>query len=80
MLNLMSLMETIRMEVCSNNQQGYGVNCSAPRPYRASGSQVGEGLRLQDRPNEWGNKSTRFHRLNVVSCEIVWKVSEMGAG
>ena len=38
-VDLMSLMETIRIEAWSNNQRGYNVTCTTERPSRAGGSQ-----------------------------------------
>ena len=74
-LDLVSLMKKIRMEECSNNRRGYDVVRAAGLPSRAGGAQVGVGLGLRDRPNEWGGESTRLHGPNAVSCEIMWKVS-----
>ena len=33
----------------------------------------------QDQSNWWGSDSTHFHRPNVVSCEILWKMSDVKA-
>ena len=79
-LDIMSLKETIRMEALSNNQWGYYGMYYAACPYHAGGAQGEDRLGLQDCPNGWGSKYTCFHGMNVVSCEIVWKVSDMEAG
>ena len=79
-LDIMSLKEKIRMEALSNNRRGYYVMYYAACPYRDGGSQGDDRLRLQDRPNRWGSEYTCFHGLNVVSCEIMWKVSDVEAG
>ena len=76
----MSLKETIQTEACYNNRQGYGVRGAAAFPSRASGAQDSMGLQLQGRPNRWGSEFTRFHGLNVMSCKIGWKVSEVYLG
>ena len=80
MLDIMSVTKTIWMEACSNNRQGYDVMYAMDRPSRFGRSQDGEGLGLQDRSIRWRGYSTRFHRPNVVSCEIVWKVQDVEAG
>ena len=54
----------------------YYVTC----PYRAGGSKGNDKLGSQDRSNWWGSEYTCFHRLSVVRCEIVWKVSDVEAG
>ena len=71
-------MEKSRMEACSNKRLGYGVRGNAACPSRASGPHDGVGLELRYRPNRWGSKSTRFRGPNVVSCEIVRNVSDVG--
>ena len=38
---------------------------------RARGGQGGVGLVMRERTFGWGIESTRYHRPNVVSCEIV---------
>ena len=68
------------MESCSNNQRYYDVMCAEAFPYRDGGSQGGEGLGSQYRPNGWESESTCFHGPNVESCEIVGKVPDVDAG
>ena len=68
------------MEACSDNQRVYGVMWTAACPSSAGGAQGGKGLGLQDRPNGWGIEYTRFHRMNVVIYNIVWKVPDVEAG
>ena len=68
------------MDALSNNLRGYYLMYYAKCPYRAGGAQGNDRLGLQDRTNGWWRKYTCFHRLNVVSCEIVWKVSDVEAG
>ena len=79
-LDIMSLKEKISMEALSNNQRGYYVMIYAACPYRYSGAQGDDRLGSQDRPHRWGSEYTCFHGLNVVSCEIVWKVSYVESG
>ena len=79
-LDIMSLKDKIRMEALSNNQRGYYVMYYAACPYRDGGAQGEDRLGSQDRPNRWGSEYTCFHGLNVVRCEIVWKVPDVEAG
>ena len=73
----MELTETIYIEACSNNRLGYVVIWAATRPSYSNGAHSGVGLGSQERPNGWGSESMRFHGLNVVSCKIVWKLSDV---
>ena len=41
------------------------------RPTNGRGDQGGVRLVTRERPVEWGIESTRYHRTNVVSCELV---------
>ena len=79
-LDIMSLKETVRMEALSNNLRGYNVMYYATCPYRAGGSQGDNRLGSQHCPNGWRSEYTCFHGLNVASCEIMWKVSDVEAG
>ena len=79
-LDIMSLKEKISMEALSNNRRGYYVMYYAACPYLDGGAQGEDRLGSQDRPNGWGSEYMCFHGLNVVSCEIVWKVSDVEAG
>ena len=65
------IMETIQTDVCYNNRQGYGMRGAAARPSCAGVSQDSVGV---------GIESTCLHGMNVVSCEIMWKVSEVDPG
>ena len=76
----LDIMETRQTEACYNNRRVYVMRGAAERISRAGVSQDGVGVGSQDRPNGWGSKSTRFHGTNVVSCEIVWKVSAVDPG
>ena len=70
--DVMLLIETkIQVEEYSQNRMGFDVIFSAALPYSASGSQGGVGLVLRDRTNGWGIKSTLFHGLNLVICNII---------
>ena len=70
--DVMILAETkIQTEKYYPIRLGYDVTCSKAHPYRSGGSQGGVGLVTREHTNGWGVESTRFHRPNVVGCEIV---------
>ena len=58
------------MGVYSHNRMGYNITCSAEHQSSAEIAQGFIGLVLLELPNGWEIKSTRFHWLNVVSCDI----------
>ena len=53
------------------NHLGYEVTCSEARSISAGGYKGGNRLATRERPIGWGIESTRHHRPNVVSCELV---------
>ena len=57
-------------EYC-RNRLGYKVTCSTAQPSSSGGDQGSVKLVTRERPVWWGIESTRYHRPNVVSCEIV---------
>ena len=68
----MFLMETnIQSEAYPGNQMGHNMTCLATIPSSARGAQGGVCMVTRECSNGWGIESTRFHRTNVVSCEIV---------
>ena len=68
----MILTETkIQTKAYNHNQLGYNVTCLVARISSAGGAQGSVGLVTREQPDEWGIESTRFHGLNVVSCNIV---------
>ena len=72
MFDVMILAETkIQTEAYFHNRLGYNVTCLKAHPSSDRVSQGGVGLVTMEQPNRWGGEYTRFHRPNVVSCEIV---------
>ena len=59
------------MEVYSHNQLGYNITFSTASSSRAVVEQGSLCLVMMEWLNRWGIKSTRFHRPNLVSNEIV---------
>ena len=60
----------IQFEAYSHNSLVYDVPCSMERLSRSVGVQVSVRMLARDRPVRWGIESMRYHRMNVVSCEI----------
>ena len=75
-IDLLSLTETRRTKIFSNNQHGYDVRRAAERPSRANRAQGGVGMGTQDQLNGREREVTRFHRMNMVSCERVRMMSD----
>ena len=70
--DVMILTETkIQSEAYSHNRLGYDVNYLVVRPSISGVYQGGVDLVTRERPIEWGIDSTRYHRPNMVSFEIV---------
>ena len=58
-------------EVYCHNRIRYTVVCLPESAMAARGRQGGVGLVFQERLKDWSIESTRFHRPNMVRCEVV---------
>ena len=69
--DVMMLAETkIQLEAYLHNRLSYNVTCLAAQMSSSGGAQGSVGMVTRDRPVWWGFDSMRYHRPNVVSCEI----------
>ena len=65
----------IQSEAYSQNRLGYNVTCLTAHPSSFGVAQGGIRLVKRERPVGWGIESMRYHRTNMVSCEIVTKLT-----
>ena len=61
----------IPKEAYFHNHLGYNVVCYQAVVNTARGVQVGVGMVVRERSYRWSVELTRFHRGNMVICEIV---------
>ena len=64
----------LMMEEKIPDMLGYDVICSRAAPTTAGGAQGGVGLVTRVRPEGGYINSMRFHGLNMVSCNIVYRL------
>ena len=65
----------IQLEAYSHNRLGFIVTCLAAWPSSAGGAQGGVGLVTRERPVGWGIDPTCYHRPDMVSCDIITRLT-----